>query len=39
MEDARNPLKGLGRKLKLHIIIPALYFLIMILALILGHGR
>jgi hypothetical protein len=39
MEDTRNPLKGLGRKLKLHFIIPALYVLIMILALIFGHGR
>jgi hypothetical protein len=39
MDDTRNPLKGLGRKLKLHIIIPVLYVVIMIVALIISHGK
>ena len=36
MKGLRNPLKGLGRKLKLHIINPALYVLVMIMTLIAG---
>lgn len=38
-DKPRNPLKGLGKRLGLHIIIPALYVLIMIVALAMGYGK
>ena len=38
METSGNPLKGLGKKLKLHIIIPILYAIVLIAVLIARHG-
>ncbi len=39
MEPLRNLLAGIGRKLKLHIIIPTFYVVTMIVALIITHGK
>lgn len=38
-DEPRNPLKGLGRRLKLHIIIPILYAAILIAVLIIGQCK
>ncbi len=36
-ENSRNPLKGLGQKLKLHVIIPVTYAVILITIFIIMH--
>ena len=38
-EEPRNPFKGIGRRLKLYIIIPVLYIVCMLVALIIGHCK
>ncbi len=38
-DDTGNPLNGLGRRLRLHLIIPILYAAVLIAALIIGQSK
>lgn len=35
--NVRNPLKGIGKKLKLHVIIPVIYAVILITVFVITH--
>jgi hypothetical protein len=37
-EESKNPLKGLGARLKLHVVIPIIYVFILITILIISHA-
>ncbi len=38
-EGLENPLKGLGKKLKLHVIMPCIYAVALITIYIIKHGK